>query len=766
MHNKIVSTILAILVAGTYACAQSLSLDGTWEASLSPDCPKTFSSTCKVPGIAADAEPALAGDMHHMSSEVTYDHVWYRKTFKSDSDATMAILHLRARYNARVFLNGSEIGYSDACCFSHVEFDLTPAFNFHGNNELVVKVGSWNTASFPSRENKNEWWRTSRCPGIIDNVTVTLSNGIIASRLEALPDMATRKVDVRFTICNRGRNKTLLRPQVDIVDKDGRTVVKGKRLRTRLEPGQSMDFTFTADADCLEPWAPGKEGNPVLYTAVLSDNGKVLRRERFGYRDIQVKGNRLMVNGEPMHLRSENVAFYRTLISWSQLVLDPVWVRDFIRTAVQEYGFNHLRIHLGHAASLWYDIADEEGLMLQDEWCFMHEKDPKGDDLLQTEKEFRLWVRENINHPSIIAWDMENEGDVDLADLCAELKAYDPTRPWAEDDFDTQHRYEYSENIHPRPYVEPDGKRPTTILESCRLWINPDGRLEPRESFKTSRTASSWNVFYYDKDILERFQAAIHCDQGTYFRAAKVLAWAPFALLSGTVNGHDFFRGNLADGLEPQRNLLVLKSLNERVGGSFLMLEAQEYYKQRVSYPCGSTFTKDVVLWNDTGSDVTANVEVRLGRAEDEACACSTSFTATIPAYDAVTLSNPFNLVLPEQAGEYCLGISVNGVRGPERRICVGMRPADLTMPFEGATCTLDHFLEGIPQNIKKRIIMVADGNPIDSIQLKNGEYVIKFTEYDTGNARTMSVTLDADGIETSRKLLKSKQSGWLQHAF
>ena len=46
--------------------------------------------------------------------------------------------------------------------------------------------------------------------------------------------------------------------------------------------------------------------------------------------------------------------------------------------------------------------------MIQDEWRFMHDDEPTGKDLEDTETEFRRWIRENVNHPSIVAWDQEN----------------------------------------------------------------------------------------------------------------------------------------------------------------------------------------------------------------------------------------------------------------------------------------------------------------------------------------------------------------------
>lgn len=766
MYNKIILLILYVLVPASLSAGE-FSLNGLWSVAIGDEAPASYEAVCPVPGIASQAAPALADDLHHFDSSVNYNYVWHRKEFTLDSDACTAFLMLRAKYNARVWLNGVEIGYNDACTYSHARFDLGTAVRFHGRNELVVRVGSWNTASFPSKENKNEWWRTSRCPGLIDDVWIELGDRVVAERLEVLPDVAGERISIRTTLRNYGVRRTRVRPVIGIKDAAGNVVLSASLPSAALKKGKSRDFEISIDASRLEKWTPGPDGNPVLYTAVLVNDGERIKSVRFGYRDVRISGRDVLLNGKKVHFAAENIAFNRTLITWADYVLDPAWVRRFLRTVIHDYDFNFLRMHLGHAPSFWYDIADEEGIMIQDEWCFMHEKDPQGENLIQTGKEFAMWVKENINHPSIIGWDMENEGEVDLEELSAGLRDYDPTRMWSEDDFDTQHRYEYSENIIPTVYCEPSATKPTTVLESCRLWINQSGELEPMESFKTSRTASSWGVYYYTPELLEQLQADIHADQGTYFRSVKVQAWAPFALLSGTVNGHNFFHGNIGEKLEPQRNLTILKALNQKKGASLLMLQAREWYRERRQYECGGVFCKPVVMWNDTSEDIDAEVTVYLENSCGHRLASDT-FSALVPAYDAVTFEDAFAIALPDRPAEYKVGIEwhdgTDVLVGPERRVAVGCRPDDYSLPFKGSTCILDHFLPGIPDTLKSRIISHTYLNPLDQISDKGT--VVKYTVYDGGYARQYRMTLDDNGDILSNTILKNKSTGWEKHAF
>lgn len=766
MHNKvIISLVLFFLLSDLSVSATDFSLDGMWDVAMGEELPKEYLSVCPVPGIASQASVPIAADLHHFASEVDYDWVWYRKRFVVSSNASQAFLMLRAKYNAKVWLNGNEIGFDDSCAYSHARFDITNALNVDGENEIVVRVGSWRTASFPSKENKSEWWRTSRCPGIIDNVWIELSDDIAAQRLEALPDVETGVVRFRATVSSLKTKK--IKSCFVVKNSDDVELFRSPISKQKLCKGESASFESVVDASSLELWSAGPNGRPVLYKVELVADDKILKSIRFGYREVKINGRDVIMNGKKVHFAAENIAFARTLISWADYVMNPEWVRFFLRTVIHEYGFNFLRMHLGHAPSFWYDIADEEGILIQDEWCFMHEKDPVGDDLLQTEKEFTAWVKENINHPSIIGWDMENEGDVELKELSARLKEYDPTRMWSEDDFDTQHRYEYSENILPEPYCVVSNDKPTTVLESCRLWINPSRELEPAESFKTSRTATSWGVYYYTPEILEQLQADIHADQGTYFRSIEVQAWAPFALLSGTINGHDFFRGDIGKVLEPQKNLLVLKSFNCPVGASLQMLQAREWYKERVSYHPGSKFSKNVVVWNDQSKEESFSVTVSL-RDSIGAIVASDSFSVIVPAGRSVTMNNMFSLDLPYVSGYYDVLISIddglNKYEGPSRRIAVGARPQDLSQPFDGAVCVLDHFLSGISVMQKKYIIEHTRFNPIDKIA--KGGKVVNYTVYSSESAKTYKLSIGEFGEIISKDVVKDKSSGWLQHAF
>ena len=746
-----------------------ISLNGKWEVAIADTMPQTYAAKVPVPGVITMATPSLGEDLDAVDNrEIGYDYVWYRRTFTLDGAAyPRALLRLRAKYNAQVFLNGREIGCDPHTTYSHGTFDLSEAIDYDGANELVVRVGSWNTATTPSKENSAEWWRNSRAPGIWDDVTLCLGQSVSIDHLKILPEVPEGRVRCVATLVNTSTRDERLAIEAAVCD--DMLAVSRAAAEVFVPAGGSAKCELMLPADMLRTWSAGKEGTPWLYRmeVTATNTAGVLcsrKSERFGYRSIETRGRDVLVNGEKVLFRAENIAFVRALNRWADVMFDEAWIRRFLRVAVQEYNFNYLRFHLGHAYGKWYDIADEEGIMIQDEWRFMHDDEPTGKDLDDTETEFRRWISENVNHPSIVAWDQENEGNVRLEALKAELRRYDPTRLWGEDDYDAKHIYEYSENVVKdfSGYTISDTK-PSTVLESCRLWTNEFGRLEPRENFKTSRTASGWGLYYYDRDDIARLLSDLHADIGTFYRSRRLQAWAPFALLSGAVNGHNFYRGDIADSLSPQPNLLVLKRLNEPIGTSVEMNQAREWYKDKTLYRPGAEYRKTIWVWNDLPRACDVRLRVLLVAPDGTKHICADEI---VPVAASSAVKREIRLTMPRTQG-VCLveprltlpgGREVAGVR---RRLMVARNASKVAermafggrrTPVAGGWSILEHFTgSDIPDPVRQGIIAAAGDGLIDRIDVSGTPevptYIVQSTRYESHDRLHLTTTtFDAEG--------------------
>ncbi len=123
--------------------------------------------------------------------------------------------------------------------------------------------------------------------------------------------------------------------------------------------------------------------------------------------------------------------------------------------------WNAMRICVGIVPDFWYDLCDEYGIVLQNEWLYWqnHGWDE------QVRREYTEWVWSDGNHPSIVIWDAINENWDDYIGntLIPELKKLDPTRIWDAGYMTAEHMGGNDEMDEPHPY------RALTLMHSSEL---------------------------------------------------------------------------------------------------------------------------------------------------------------------------------------------------------------------------------------------------------------------------------------------------------
>jgi hypothetical protein len=202
-------------------------------------------------------------------------------------------------------------------------------------------------------------------------------------------------------------------------------------------------------------WSPD---HPFLYMASASlktDQGVSDKVDKpFGMRDFTRKGKFFYLNGEKIILRGTNVTLQRFFEDpdCGNLVWDRDWVKKLLVEYPKQLHWNMMRICVGIVPDFWYDLADEYGLMFQNEWLYWqnHGWDE------QIRKEYSDWVWSDGNHPSITIWDAINENWDDYIgnELIPELKKLDPTRVW-DAGYMTGDRMNQDEMDEPHPYQGP-----------------------------------------------------------------------------------------------------------------------------------------------------------------------------------------------------------------------------------------------------------------------------------------------------------------------
>jgi len=463
----------------------------------------------------------------------------------------------------------------------------------------------------------------------------------------------------------------------------------------------------------------------------------------FGFRWAETRGSDAYANGERFFAHSGNVVFTRALVGWEKAYFNPAWIRKTLQTLKQEYGYDYLRNHVGHMPSFWYEIADSLGIYFQTEWAFMHARNPEGKARRQTEIAFRRWVHQNVNHPSIFGWDHENEGDAEFPELIAELKRYDPTRPWMETDFYAPHPYGYlGDTID----VERPEDRPGTVLESVDLALDQKG--SPDEGVMG---IPMWELQYFTIEDANRLLADLPADVGTCYRSNCWEMWAPFPVLGGYGENWTYFLGDITDSLHAQPNMDVIRSLNEPFGLSLRMFNAAEWYREKRVYSPQKTYQKALSVWNDEPQEQQGTVRCWVTDLDGgEVFFEGDALQVTVPGGGVVTRTVSFEM--PGESGIYHLRCDLQ--RGnelvavsPRRRVMVSREAPEALagrMAFGGRVEPVpgsNHFTElltgspfpepvrkAIAEHLKGQIISGAErvteeGRTLYVVSMNKGEY-------------------------------------------
>ena len=160
-------------------------------------------------------------------------------------------------------------------------------------------------------------------------------------------------------------------------------------------------------------WTPE---DPFLYELAV-DTGADTVRTRFGMRTFKTDpadGPRDAERADllPCAARTSASTGSSRTPNAATLPWDREWVRKLHRR-FKEMHWNSLRYCIGFPPELWYEIADEEGILIQDEFPIWYSAAKGGwPEAITPEHlavEYTEWMRERWNHPCVVIWDAQNE---------------------------------------------------------------------------------------------------------------------------------------------------------------------------------------------------------------------------------------------------------------------------------------------------------------------------------------------------------------------
>ncbi|SEB78931.1 glycoside hydrolase family 2 TIM barrel-domain containing protein [Streptomyces sp. KS_5] len=310
------------------------------------------------------------------------------------------------------------------------EFDLTALVRPGARATVRLTVVKWSDASH--LEDQDQWWHGGITRSVLLYATDPLHLADVTVRAAYSGDL---RVDCRV----RDTGGALPEGWYLTGDLDGQPLAQDAEFdRANAEDERVSDFL--GEARLLATVADVRTWNaetPELYDLTVRlhrRDGTVAdtSRHRIGFRDVEVVGRDLLVNGERVFVRGVNRHDFHPLtgrtVSYDDMRADLVLLKRF--------GFNAVRTaHYPNDPAL-YDLADELGLYVVDEADIeshdhAHEiaDDPRYLNAF-VDRVSRMVLRDK-NHPSVIVWSLGNESDYGANHDAAAgwLRRHDPTRP-------------------------------------------------------------------------------------------------------------------------------------------------------------------------------------------------------------------------------------------------------------------------------------------------------------------------------------------------
>lgn len=598
------------------ACATervTLSLDGTWriDDSVSPSSiPTAFAHTVPVPGLADMAEPGFKDVDLFDSRELISNRIrtpgsnvpesarvlsagiprqarnyfWYRRTFRAGSPRRVATLKVaKAQFGTYVWLNGKPIG-EHAGCFTAGYFDLTDAIRWSADNDLLIRVGAHPAVLPDTYPTGTDFEKLKWTPGIYDSVSVEFADNPRIESVQVAPRIATSAILVQTRLINRGpAGEFLLQHSVKPAKSAG-TVAKSTPLRVELKAGETRTLTETIRIPRATLWTPE---HPNLYLLETHSDGDSTRT-RFGMREFRSdsKTKRFYLNGQVHYLRGTNITLHRFFEDPDRggLPWDEAWVRRLLVDIPRRMHWDSMRFCIGPVPDKWLEIADEAGLLIQNEF-FVWTGEPSWDkgysrtyDVAETIRQYSEWVQDNWNHPSVVIWDANNESLEPLfgAKIIPAVRSLDLSRrPW-ENSFNPPAAPDDPREDHPYLFIN-DYFGTDTLFDMARLETMDGSGIENGTKSEYTRLINEYGWLWLNRDgtptpLTERLYARLlgtgataeqRLSLNAYLLAAETEFWRAhrqyagilhFVYLTGGAPGAytaDHFRSVKALELEP-----------------------------------------------------------------------------------------------------------------------------------------------------------------------------------------------------------------------
>jgi beta-galactosidase len=369
----------------------------------------------------------------------------YRRSFNLPANwqNQRVVLHFGGVNSAYyVWVNGQAVGYAEDSKME-AAFDVSK-FIHAGKNSIAVQVLRFADGTYLEDQ---DFWRLS---GIEREVYLVATPRVFVQDIHLSTQFQNGySVGIlKSVISLENQNLTAVngRLEIKLLDKN-RKLLGTATAKMGVQPSGKNEVQATITVKDPLLWSAEK---PNLYTAIITlkdAGGKVLQlfNQQVGFRQIEVKDGKVLVNGQPVLFKGVNRHEHHP--ETGHVVTDEADMRLDIQR-MKEHNINAVRTCHYPNHALWYKLCDQYGLYVVDEANIeshgmgVYDYKPYGfamnNILARDENWFApIWQRvydmyqRDKNHPSIIFWSLGNEagrGDNFKRSYQA-LKQLDSSRP-------------------------------------------------------------------------------------------------------------------------------------------------------------------------------------------------------------------------------------------------------------------------------------------------------------------------------------------------
>lgn len=343
---------------------------------------------------------------------------WLRKKFTIPAgwkDKRVQLHFEAVAGDAVIIVNGKPVG-NHFGIFLPFDVDITDAVKPGRENELCVGIRNASLFDHRSEYGRRTYQAGSfwgqHIAGIWQDVFVAALPAVHIANVFIQPRVNADTLQAELTVVNdRSADAALT---VDAAAADWKANGAGSAAlqfptQTIKIPahGETKILLTTAVKGTLKYWSTD---NPALYNLVaqVREEGKLTDAKctRFGWRQVTLQGNNVLLNGKPITMRGD---------SWHFLGI-PQMTRRYAQAwyqAMRDAKLNAVRLHAQPYPSFYLDVADEMGILVLDETAmWASDGGPKLNDPLywaDSKQHLSELILRDRNHPSVFGWSVSNE---------------------------------------------------------------------------------------------------------------------------------------------------------------------------------------------------------------------------------------------------------------------------------------------------------------------------------------------------------------------